>query len=146
MVGTITDWQMAGVALKVELATDGNLVVDPLLTPWPLNPGGPNGAPLGWTTEVLNDAQTPQAFNWTTSAGVFSVSNKLGAYANFSPFGCSPAFIVKPGVIYELQVQSRAMAGLDISGARRSPTLQTWTGSAWTHYAGTRDIDRKSVV
>ena len=138
---SIRDWQWHGVELKVELATSGSLIVGGNQTDWPFTTGGEYGAPYGWDAGEYSsgNAGNEGAYNWTTSAGVFSVSPKTTPTVSRSAGIWGQPFSVIPGRRYQVGCQVRQMAGKATSV--RSVTLERSKDKvSWTYFTGSQGL------
>ena len=142
MVATIRDWQLAGITIKVEVATSGALVVGKNQTDIPFNTGGTNGAPYGWSPGEYSssgNAGNTSKYNFTTQQGTFSVSVVTpgdGKYAGI----WGPVYTAVPGYRYQIGVQARQMASKDQSS--RDVVLETSSngGNTWSIYTGSQGV------
>lgn len=132
-MASVLDWRAAGVDLKVELATSGDLVWPVKTTSFPLDPGGPSGAPTGWTPGVINNLSPVSEYNFTTSGGITSISNKTTTYAH-SAHVISPTWVPVAGRRYRIRVQARIMQGKPTTD--RYPQIERSSngGSTWSYY------------
>ena len=132
-MGSLLDWRNAGVDLKVELATSGSLVYPIKSNKFTLDPGGPEGAPLGWVPGVINNLAPTSSYNFTTSGGIASISNKTTASA-YSAHVISPSWVPVANRRYRLRVQARIMQGKGTT--ERYPQIERSSnnGSSWSYY------------
>lgn len=134
-MASITDWQVAGIDIKVELSTSGDLVFGSKQTNFPFETGGTGGAPLNWVRYVHNDLAPVGNFTFTTQLGVFSVScwgattSQYAAGIYYGPFN------LKAGMKYSLAYQSRLLQGKDAQ-SQFSGRLTRWNGTSWGYVTG----------
>lgn len=110
MVRSIRDWRHHGVDIKVELATQGDLVSGGNETDFPFQTGGVGGAPFGWTATPHGVGITLADLNFTTALGVASISNNRAV--NQTVQGgriVGPILNLNVGSRYQIGVQGRRM-------------------------------------
>lgn len=150
MAATIRDWQAHGVALKVELAISGSLVLGGNQTDFPFVQGGSNGAPQGWTPAEYfsGPADNVSAYSFSTSAGgIFSVTPVSTSARSAGIW--SAVFPVTPGKRYAIIGQARQMASKTTSHKvvriDTGPTLGTIT-DYYTGVTGAAQNDWEDIV
>lgn len=132
MVRSVRDWRHHGVDIKVELATEGDLVNGGNETDMPFQSGGTGGAPYGWAASPSGLGITLADLNFTTAQGVASISNNRAV--NQTVQGgriTSGTFPLNVGSKYQIGVQGRRMDSKaacvwQIVLEAFNPTTSTW--------------------
>lgn len=127
--------------LKVELATEGSLVLGSNQTNFPFKTGGEYGAPFGWDAGQYYGGNNGNEsyYNWTTydDTGITSISPK-SATATGAALWQLNYFPLVPGYRYQVGVQCRQMDGKPAT--IRNLTMERSTnGTTWSFYASVNE-------
>lgn len=106
-MASIVDWLTAGVALKVDVATNPGVVLGGALTELPFSAGGNNGVPSGFSDWQSNVAGDPATITRQVDAdGIFYIGNATLPSGNIS-FGAQYEMEAIPDRRYFLRVSVR---------------------------------------